>query len=654
MNNASTNSNIYVQDNTNNINGNQINKLNPSIKNWALFMSEFSYLFIILIIVSIGAIFPIHHRSITYYSKTNYNEWNSSSNPILFTHISDIHITNFAKNIKNEDLFKTAKELNANFHLITGDLVDNYNRRHLPRIGKQLYKDWRVYKDFLDMYFYNETVLDVAGNHDMFGVISPLHKKFSFLDCSYSFNRNNTKSLEDFYVKTVKVEGLNFILVNPFIFPQVHPPYGFYPHTTKKLLDNLEKAINENNPCNILIHFPIDFFWWKKSSNGKTVGQMMKNTNIDYIFTGHTHPHNFQIKHHENGGLEFIGTSTKRTKSFGVVTIDNERLVYNLFKYNKKNAEKCFMTHPIPVKQISRAQIFNEKNTEIRIICLDENINDSLFVEGDFVGKMEFKRELENGWKLYSLPLNVTRDGEYTIKVNGPNCKIKRKFFIGEKYKNKKEKKALSKGFFRLLFISGAIILFFLLIIVFPIKIIDLHYIDDWIYGITKEKCYWVQVCLLSPLILNYRININTPLYFRIIFLFLLLYSVVFPFHFFEPIEGNIGFSFLCYIYINNHIIYDEWSIIFNIFYYWGVITPCALVVSGFRFKDSWVYIFNFMFLYFAFICICIINIRWAGESMKIIFLFFHPCYVIIPIIINILIYIALCRYNNKNNRKKS
>ena len=82
---------------------------------------------------------------------------------------------------------------------------------------------------------------------------------------------------------------------------------------------------------------------------------MMKNTNIDYIFSGHTHPHNFHIKHHEYGGLEFIGTSTKRTKSFGVVTIDNERLVYNLFKYNKKNAEKCFMTHPIPVKQISRA-----------------------------------------------------------------------------------------------------------------------------------------------------------------------------------------------------------------------------------------------------------------------------------------------------------
>ena len=655
MSNTSLNSKINIKDNNNTNNTNNKMKENiliPSIKNCALLMSELSHLFIILIIVLIGIIFPSHHKSMIYNSKSNYNEWNSSSNPIIFTHISDIHITNFDKSKKNRDLFETAKELNANFHLLTGDLGDNYPKRHFPKVGKQQYKDWRLYKDLLDMYFFNETVLDVAGNHDMFGVISPLSKRFGFLDCSYSFNRNNTKSLEDFYVKSVKVEGINFILVNPYIFPAVHPPYGFYPHTTKKMLDNLEKAITENNPCNILIHFPIDFFWWKKSSNGKTIEQLMKNRNVDYIFTGHTHPYNFQIKHHEYGGLEFIGTSTKKTSSFGVVTIDNNRLVYNIFEYEKKDVEKCFMTHPVPVDQISKAQIFNEKSTEIRIISFDENVSNDFDVEGDFYGKMEFQRELENGWKLYSLPLNITRDGEYSIKVKGPNCKIKRKFYIGEKYKSKKESKVLSKSFFGLLFISGAIILLCLFIIVFPIKIIDLGYIDDWICGITTKKCYWVQVCLLSPLILNYRINNNAPLYFRIILLLLLVYSLFLPFHFFDPIENHTGFTFFCYIYINRNIIFEEWSIFFNIFYYWGVITPCALVVSGLRFRGSWVYTFNFIFLYFAFICICIINYRWAGESMKILLLFIHPCYVIIPIILNILLYIVLCRYNNINSMK--
>ena len=40
----------------------------------------------------------------------------------------------------------------------------------------------------------------------MFGVISPLNHKFGFLDCSTTFNRNNTKTLEDFYIKTITIK----------------------------------------------------------------------------------------------------------------------------------------------------------------------------------------------------------------------------------------------------------------------------------------------------------------------------------------------------------------------------------------------------------------------------------------------------------------
>ena len=288
----------------------------PSFKSFALFLSEVSYLIIILIFVSIGLLFPSYHKSVTYYSKSNIEEWNTSSDPFIFTHISDIHITFLNDIEKYRPLFQAAKKLNASFHLLTGDLGDNYFRKNFPKIGKQNYKDWALYKNLLDNEFYNETIIDVAGNHDMFGVISPLSHKFGFLDCSTIFNRNNTKTLGDFYIKTVKIKGINFILVNPFIFPVVHPPYGFYPHTTQNLLDKLEKTINEIGLCSILVHFPIDYFWWKKSSKGNTMGKLMKNKNVQYIYSGHTHPKKLQIKHHEQGGLEFIGTSTKKTKSF--------------------------------------------------------------------------------------------------------------------------------------------------------------------------------------------------------------------------------------------------------------------------------------------------------------------------------------------------
>ena len=168
--------------------------------------------------------------------------------------------------------------------------------------------------------------------------------------------------------------------------------------------------------------------------------------------------------------------------------------------------------------------------------------------------------------------------------------------------------------------------------------------------GLNEDKCYLLQVIFLCPLVLNYRINTNALLYFRNLLFLFLIYPLTLRFHFFEPIEGHTGYTFFCYIFINGNIIFEEWSIIFNNFYYWGVISPAALVVSGFRFKGSWVYNFNFIFLYSAFICICAINFRWAGESVKILLLFFHPCYVIIPIILNILIFLSLCRYNKNNN----
>jgi len=180
------------------------NNLKPiPIKSFALFLSEFTYLnfiiqflryneitqfiqinnmrtlglIIILIIVLIGIIFPSHHKSVTYYSKSNNITWNSTADPLIFTHLSDIHIT-YLKDIKNyEELFKAAKNLNASFHLLTGDLADNYKKRHFPKVGKQNSEDWRIYKYLLDTYLYNETILDISGNHDMFGVISPLRKE---------------------------------------------------------------------------------------------------------------------------------------------------------------------------------------------------------------------------------------------------------------------------------------------------------------------------------------------------------------------------------------------------------------------------------------------------------------------------------------------
>ena len=619
----------------------------------ALFLSEFSFMIICIIIASIGVIFPSYYKT-TEYTSYEGPSWNSSSDPILFTHLSDIHVSNFKAINQYRALFRTIKKLGVNFHLFTGDLVDNYEKETFPKVGKQNLKDWKNYKELIETELYNETILDVAGNHDLFGVLSPFDYDCGYLNISKIFTRNNTKTLKDFWFKTINIKGMNFILLNPYKFPMARPPYVYYSHPSKEFLDLLEKEINKIGPCSILSHYPTDFFWSKENSNDHDFDELMKNENIQYIFTGHTHPGEFKILHHEYGGLEFIGISIKKTNDFGFVTIDNGRLVYNRVEFKENNFRKYFMTCPVPIEQLTKSDNFNEKNIEIRVISYKNKIEDNLYITGDFNGKLEYQRELKNGAKLYSMPLRIKKDGEYEIKFNAPDYEIIRKFYVGKKITIKGEKKNFFNYFLIPFIISFALILLCLLVITFPIRIIDYSFIDDWLFGKIPGKWNYYIICIfLSPLILNYRICSSIPLYFRIILFFFVIYPLVLPFHFIESIKGNIGYSFLCFYFINNKILYDEWSIFFIAFYFWLIISPISITVSGFKFKQSCFYIFHFILLYLFFIAICFVNFRFAGETVKFLLLFFHPCFVVIPIILNILIYIILCKYNKTKQQNE-
>ena len=164
-------------------------------KRCAIFLSEFSYIIISLLIALIGIIFPSYYKT-TEYTSYEGPSWNSSSDPILFTHISDIHVSSIKSKEKFKTLFRRVKKLGANFHLFTGDLCDNYEKADFPKIGKQMKNDMVYYKELIDTELFNETIIDVSGNHDMFGVISPFDEDFGFLDYSRMFTRNNTKTIE--------------------------------------------------------------------------------------------------------------------------------------------------------------------------------------------------------------------------------------------------------------------------------------------------------------------------------------------------------------------------------------------------------------------------------------------------------------------------
>ena len=86
-------------------NNNNINK----IKGFALFLSEFTYMIIQIMLVLIGVVFPSVHETTTYISKEG-PSWNSSSDPLIFTHFSDIHI----KSLKDIDKYRINLDLVKN------------------------------------------------------------------------------------------------------------------------------------------------------------------------------------------------------------------------------------------------------------------------------------------------------------------------------------------------------------------------------------------------------------------------------------------------------------------------------------------------------------------------------------------------------------
>ena len=99
------------------------------------------------------------------------------------------------------------KSYKAAFNLITGDAVDSYGKMHWPKIGHQVKEDWDLWRKLVEVDADNFTILDIAGNHDMWGIIEPLSNQNLYLDYSYTYTRDNTKTLNDFAVRTINIHG---------------------------------------------------------------------------------------------------------------------------------------------------------------------------------------------------------------------------------------------------------------------------------------------------------------------------------------------------------------------------------------------------------------------------------------------------------------
>lgn len=110
------------------------------------------WFFYILIIVLSGFIFPKYHLSQTFKSLSPEKIFDKNEEPLIYSHITDIHLKKVMPNRikKIRQLFKKLKNYKIDFNRFTGDLVHNYQKLKFPKIDVQVLEDWMLFRQIIN------------------------------------------------------------------------------------------------------------------------------------------------------------------------------------------------------------------------------------------------------------------------------------------------------------------------------------------------------------------------------------------------------------------------------------------------------------------------------------------------------------------------
>jgi len=627
------------------------------------FISELGFSFIIFLVINISKFIPKYREPKIFNSKNN-KSFNSDEQPTIFLHITDIHLSKSRPTKSDGSLLFLSSILNyePDFITMTGDLADNFRGEyHWHRVGIQNDDDWNIYNKAYKKMISKYPIIDVAGNHDVWALDSVTSKENKFLDNSFIFNRTNVKNDKDFWLKKIKIFNLTFILFNDYRFPTVRPPYGNDPYTSKEQLNLLEKMIDElkEEECFILTHYNVDRMWYITSNKGHTFEEIISKKNVYAIFTGHRHPKHVEIIHHgEEGGLEYCTSSTFDKKRAGLITIDNGNLIYHdVFIPFPGEEPKFFLSYPTPNEQISSHHVFNLNEFEIRVISYIKDENLKLKIKGDINGDLKYKMTLRNGALLYSYPIKL-KNGNYKIHIydeNGYNCNINTEFTIGNKFEGKKEKVLNDFNFFLIIRLTAILFFIYILIIIFPLKSYYNFKIISKLENIINGKenlqnynllLFIILIIILSPFILRKRYEkVNKTIRKGILCVF--IYPLILPIHFFENINGKIGFVIGAFTIIGSSIRYEHWCIQMVYIFHISLILPLIFYLSSFDYykRSQLIKYINFSISFIIFIFFFYNHLFFMAQSISVLYLLLTSGNVICLIFLIIVIIL----YRNKD-----
>lgn len=614
----------------------------------------FKYFWVLILPACFGLriLFPIKVTSKSADSLERSAPFSNSSDPTFFAHMADVHVyANTGKITNYEKGLKQIEKTKAKMLIISGDLTNNWVYDKIARYSKRNKAEHDLYYALTKNASKKiSTIIDLSGNHDMWNIFSWESKNNDIRDYIYYYNTTDNVTLNEFLCSTKYIGDDAFILLNAATFPTPHAALDFYALPTTEYLDRVEKEINKDHSnasrVFVIAHFPVDFWYdLHKSSSGKSFKDIIKESNITMLLSGHLHPKVSTPIHHK-GITEIIARDALQNEGVGYVTEDNGNTIYQSF--HADDEIKAFIVNPPPFDQIGDKSYFNDNATNVKLLVFSNSSNEEITVNGK---KMAFDHFVTNGTAVYVAQL-PRYEGKYKLSFNG-YFKGERICFSGRTVPPRKE----ALGIVNTLFVCGyiwawiqSIILAF---IFFPIDFSKYSKsIQEFEKKITMSLASsswnsWTDyLCLLFGFIPTRISILRNQLWIRIA-LFVLVFFVLFLPIGISDIDGRKGIIWMYGYSASNIFIRDPSGYLFAFVYEELIVTPIMLFSSmllTFRKVNLYILIdiiFIFAFFFFDYKLIDVFLFQSLG---------FYPSitsfqFVLIPIVYLFMLFLGN-RYN--------
>lgn len=546
-------------------------------QNKKMFLESFVLRILHIIICLIYVpLFPCHTPKVSGVvpRSTNFSPFQPNENPIWVAQLSDLHVSpiyNVSTPRVNETLRYIAKNVNAHFTIMTGDLTDNLDTSNVYSGAYPHEEHYKLFQKIeRESGIPQDRIVEILGNHDTWTRTSFSHY--------YQYFIHGDKMKKNFYVQSYTRDGVRVIAFSPIHFPTGHTTYHFIVPIYTEELDALEEALEEPTDAKITIvasHFPtimiLPHTFVYSTKTHRNLKQLLNDPkyNVIAFLNGHTHPPSFAW-HHFGSVVEITSTALLAQDGFGILSHDNGYINYRT--HTQHEEKLAILTYPGSDSLASYTS--NRNDFQIRVVAITPNAK-NFEVSGAVNGKLKFDRELEGGSSLYSLDVHLP-NGRHKITISGDlndTCE----FSIGKPYPFTEIRFTDLNPQYTFIWM-GIFTVFYVCVFIAEFTPISSHFIDEaslWLTGEAKSPINSLldvlKAIIIIPFIIG-KVVKRFPALPKYSLLLITFASYLCPIAF-DIIEGKIAFWDIYGIYVKGMRSYDacsfmfiHWTVAYNLF----------------------------------------------------------------------------------------